>query len=433
MEDLSQPGIALWGGIECTMNRVHDTTFDQHVWSGHRARVREDLELIRSLGVRTLRTALHWEYFEATQSWDFFDQTLAEMQRLNLTPIAGLIHHGSGPPETNLLDPEFPKKLAAYASKVARRYPSIISYTPVNEPHTTSRFSCLYGYWYPHHRNFTSYLRALLNEVKATVLAMRAIREVQPKAELIYTEDGGTTFSTIEVETARAEREHRRWLGTDLLCGRVTSSHPLHRLLLDHGFTTGEIAWFVENPCAPSIIGFNYYLTSDRFLDHRVHMYPDHFRGGDSGSEPLVDVEALRVRPAGIVGAAAVLQEAWDRYGIPVAITEAHLGGGSDDQIRWLAEIWAAAHAARTSGVDVRAVTVWALLGSWNWCNLCTRDEGIYEPGPLTLVDDRPYLTPLGSFVSKLAGGEGFTAPASLTPSWWHDDARIKYREPLAD
>lgn len=411
------------------MNRVHGTFFDQHTWSGHRPRVREDLEHIASLGIRTLRTALHWEHFVATASWDFFDTTLAEMHRLNMEPIVGLLHHGSGPLGTDLLDPLFPAKLAEYASAVARRYPSLLRYTPVNEPNTTARFACLYGHWYPHQKSLRSYLHALLNEIKATVLSMEAIRVHQPRAELVYTEDGGGIFSTPELEFFRVAREHRRWLGTDLLCGRVDPSHPLHPVLLAHGFTTAEIAWFTENPCPPALIGLNYYLTSDRFLDHRLGLYPASFRGGDSGAEPLVDIEALRVRPEGLAGVGAVLREAWNRYRIPVAVTEAHLGGGTDDQIRWLAEIWTEAQAARAAGVDVRAVTVWALMGSWNWSTLCTRDIGSYEPGVFNLADGQPQRTDLSRFVAALAAGTPLHHPALADQGWWRLDDRIEYRE----
>ena len=423
----------LWGGIECTINRVHHQFFDQHEWSGHRSHLREDLDLIQSLGINTLRTALHWEHFEASgRNWDFFDQTLSEMRLSNLTPIVGLVHHGSGPVGTDLLDPEFPTGLAAYASQVAQRYPWITRYTPVNEPHTTSRFSCLYGHWYPHHRSIASYLRALLHEVKATVLAMRAIRQVQPAAELIYTEDGGNIFGTNQLESFRAEREARRWLGTDLLCGRVTASHPLHSFLLRHGIAADEVAWFQEHQCPPSVIGFNYYPTSDRFLDHRVELYPDGFRGGDNGSEPLVDIEAIRVYEAGIPGVGAVLREAWDRYGIPVAITEAHLGGNCDDQIRWLTEVWNDAAKARDSGVNVVAVTVWALLGSYNWSTLCTRDVQIYEPGPIRIENGQRHQTALSDFVKLLAKGETEDNPADVAPAWWHRPDRITYRSPEA-
>lgn len=429
MNTLANGPVQLWGGLECTINRVHDQFFDQHTWSGHRPRVRQDLELIASLGIRTLRTALHWEYFTATGSWTFFDKTLAEMQRLGLEPIAGLVHHGSGPPGTDLLDPQFPQKLAAYASAVAERYPRIRRYTPVNEPNTTARFAGLYGHWYPHHHSLRSYLRALLNEVKATVLAMQAIRVHQPEAELIYTEDGGGIFSTPEMELFRAAREHRRWLGTDLLCGHVDPSHPLHDMLLGYGFTGEEIAWFQENPCPPAVIGLNYYLTSDRFLDHRLGLYPEGFRGGDSGDEPLVDIEALRVRPDGIEGVGAVLREAWDRYGLPVAITEVHLGGAADDQIRWLAEVWTEAQAARATGVDVRAITIWALMGSYNWSTLCTRDAGFYEPGVFNLVNGHPQRTALTPFVTELAGGTLPEHPALAKQGWWRQQDRIAYRE----
>ncbi len=406
---------------------MHDQYFDQHVWSGHRTRVEADLAAVAALGFKTLRTALQWEHYEQTQSWQFFDQTFAAMQRLGMDAVVGLVHHGSGPRHTDLLDPHFPEKLAAYALQVARRYPWVTRYTPVNEPNTTSRFSCLYGHWYPHHRSMKSYLRALVTELKATVLSMQAIRTIQPLAELIYTEDGGGIFGTAATESFREARDHRRWLGTDLLCGRVTAEHQLYDALRQHGIEQWEIAWFQENACPPAIIGLNYYLTSDRFLDDRLALYPTGFAGGDSGVEPLVDIEAVRVRPEGIRGIANVLQEAWARYGIAVAVTETHLGGDSDDQIRWLNETWEGAHQAALAGVDVRAVTIWALFGSWNWSNLCTRDMGVYEPGPFNLSSGRPEVTPLASAIEDITRGNAPRHAALSQIAWWNRSDRIAY------
>ena len=98
------------------------------------------------------------------------------MQALGLHCIAGLVHHGSGPRGTQLLDPAFPDALARHARAVAQRYPRLDAYTPINEPLTTARFSALYGLWYPNHRSDASFLRALLDQVLATRLAMREIR-----------------------------------------------------------------------------------------------------------------------------------------------------------------------------------------------------------------------------------------------------------------
>ena len=400
-------------------HRVDDVYHDQLGRSGHRTRGVSDLKLFAALGLRTLRVALHWEEFEKTQSWRPWDDALATMQDLETTPIVGFVHHGSGPPSTSLLDPEFPERLAGFARQVATRYPDVLDYTPVNEPQTTGRFATLYGVWFPHERSMKSYVRALYNQIKGIVLSMQAIRAIQPAARLVHTEDGGETFATPSLESYRVEREHRRWLGMDLLCGCVGQSHPLFRFLLEHGLSEEEIFWFKANPCPPAVVGLNYYVTSDRYLDHRLELYPPR-AGGDTGDEPLVDIEAVRVRWEGLAGVGTILRQAWDRYGLPVAITEAHLGCDPLEQTRWLYEAWSEALAAR----DVRAVTVWALLGSYNWCHLCTQDTGSYEPGVFDLSDGPPAKTALSELVKKLIAGDE-PAAAIMEAGWWRQPDRF--------
>ncbi len=419
--------LELWGGVECTVNRVRNRFFHQDR-AGHRMRAVEDLERFCTLGLRTLRTALHWERAGEESSWAEWDEMLGAMRRLEMTPIVGLLHHGSGPKGTHLLDPEFAEKFAAYALQVAERYPWVMNWTPINEPQTTGRFACLYGIWYPHEKSMRSYVRALANQVKGIVLGMRAIRTVQPGARLIHTEDGGETFATAGLESYRVAREHRRWLGVDLLCGRVTREHALFGFLVEHGLTEAEVLWFVENACPPAVVGLNYYVTSDRFLDDRLKLYPRR-AGGDTGDEPLVDIEAVRVRAEGIAGPGAMLRKAWDRYGIPVAVTEAHLGCEPEEQVRWLAEVWDAAEKARADGVEVRAVTVWALLGSYNWCHLCTRDTGAYEPGVFNVADGSVRETLLTEAVYALAQGLPIAA-AAREVGWWHRDERLTIPPP---
>ena len=423
LTDLQSP-LELWGGVECTINRVDDRYFDQLERSGHRRRVCEDLERFAALGIRALRTTLHWECFESNGSWQYGDAVLAEMRRLKIRPIVGLLHHGSGPPSTDLLDPEFPEKLAAYAAKVAERYPEVMDYTPVNEPQTTGRFACLYGHWYPHHHSMHSYVRALYHQIKGIVLSMQAIRRVQPEARLVHTEDGGATYATPQLESLRIEREQRRWMGTDLLCGLVTRDHPLFGFLREHGLSEDEILWFSENACPPSVLGLNYYVTSDRFLDHRVELYPG-WEGGDSGEEPLVDIEAVRVRPEGITGVCGILQQAWERYRLPLAITEAHLGCCEPiEQVRWLTEMWRGAEAARRAGADVQALTVWALLGSFDWCHLCLWEQGDYEAGVFAMTEGTPVPTPLAEVAYQL--GHGLPVDrAAQGPGWWRSPDRL--------
>ena len=295
------------------------------------------------------------------------------LRALGLQPIVGLVHHGSGPRYTDLLDPEFPGKLADYALRVARRYPWVNAWTPVNEPVTTARFAGLYGHWYPHRRSDRSFVRALLNQMQAVRAAMRAIRSVNPGAGLIQTDDVGHVSSTRRLHYQAEFENERRWLSFDLLAGRVGPAHRLWDFLRHHGAELDELMSFVEEPCPADVIGLNAYVTSERFLDHRLERYPDELKGGN-GRDAYVDVEAVRVRGAHIGGFRARLSEAHARYGGALAITEVHLGCTREEQMRWLVEAWNAAVDARSDGIDVRAVTAWAAFGSSDWASLVTRE-----------------------------------------------------------
>lgn len=419
--------LELWGGVECTVARVGDAFRDQVAETGHRDRP-GDLDAIAALGIRTLRYPVVWETIGGgalrAESWSWHDARLSRLRELDIRPIAGLVHHGSGPLDTNLLDPDFPRRLAVHAGRVARRYPWIEDFTPVNEPLTTARFSALYGHWYPHERSYEAFLTALVNQCRATVLAMRAIRRVTPSARLVQTDDLGKTFSTPQLAYQAEHENGRRWLAFDLLCGRVDRSHPWWRILRDHGIAERTLAFFLDGDAAPDVIGVNHYLTSERFLDERVELYPPHLRGGNHRGA-YADVEAVRMRlPEHDVGPAARLREAWLRYGRPVAVTEVHHGCTRDEQLRWLADVWNAARTVRAEGGDIRAVTLWSLFGAVDWASLLTERRGIYEPGAFDARGPAPRPTALAGAARQLATAGRFDHPVLDTPGWWHRDSR---------
>lgn len=423
----SRQALELWGGIECTVNRVGNRWFDQLRWSGHDVRL-EDLDQIAALGIRVLRYPVLWERLAPNRladiDWQWSDQRLTRLRELGIRPIVGLLHHGSGPAYTSLLDPHFPEKLAYFAGAVAKRYPWVRDFTPVNEPLTTARFSGLYGHWYPHGRSDREYVRALLNQLRGVALAMTAIREAIPGARLIQTEDCGRTFGHGRTRRQAAHEEHRRWLTWDLLTGRVDDRHPLHRFLTDAGMTSEDEACFQTSAGRPDVLGLNYYVTSDRFLDDRLDLYPSATHGGN-GFLRYADLEAVRARPEGIAGHKTHLLDAWKRYRIPVAVTEVHLGCTRDEQLRWLADAWDGAHGARRAGADVRAVTAWALLGSYNWDSLVTRDRGSYEPGAFDVRGGTPRRTAVAGAISTLAAGEAPQHPALAGTPWWRRADRL--------
>lgn len=421
--------IELWGGIECTVNRVGDRYHDQLEWSGHAHRA-DDLARIAALGIRRLRYPVLWERVApnglAGADWSWTDERLAMLRHLGIEPIVTLAHHGSGIRGATLLDAGYADAFAAYAAAVAERYPWVRDYTPVNEPLTTARFAALYGLWYPHASDDASFARALLAQLRGTVLAMHAIRRTRPDARLIQTEDLGRVRGTRAVRGQVAFENERRWLTWDLLDGRVGPRHALWPFLASAGIAHDELAWFVEHRCPADVIGVNTYVTSDRFLDHRVDRYPRETHGGN-GAAQYADVEAVRVCADGLTGSRRLLRDAWRRYRMPVAITEAHVGCTREEQLRWLRDAWRAAHAAQRDGANVIAVTAWALLGAFNWHSLVTRDDDHYEPGAFDVRSEPPRETAIANAIRSLAAGETRHHPAAAGPGWWARDTRLSY------
>ena len=423
----SSDRMELWGGVECTVNRVGSRYFDQLELSGHTWRI-SDIDRIASLGIRTVRYPILWERTAPSSpqqaEWRWSDQRMECLARKGVTPIVGLVHHGSGPRHTSLLDEKFPEKLADYADAVAERYPGIQLVTPINEPLTTARFSALYGYWYPHRRSWLDFVRALVNQCIATRAAMRAMQARIPGIKLVQTEDLGRIHSTPRLAyQARFENE-RRWLTFDLLSGRVDEGHPMWRHLALNPLVRAQLLSLVADPCAPDILGINYYVTSDRFLDDRIDLYPDQSAGGN-GRDRYVDVEAVRAIDEGIAGHRAILSEAWRRYDIPLAVTEVHLGCTREQQLRWLTEAWQGACEAREDGCDVRAVTAWALFGSFGWDTLVTREPFQYECGAFDVRSNPPRETALARVIRDLASECDCDHPAIESEGWWRNDARL--------
>lgn len=412
----------VWGGLECSHVRIGDTFRDQIADTGHDARP-EDLDRIAALGVRTLRYPVVWESIAQAgprrEDWRWHDIRLGRLRKLGIRPIAGLMHHGSGPRWASVLDPHFVDEFAAYAGRAAERYPWLEWFTPVNEPLATARFSGLYGHWHPHGRDETTCFRFLVAECLAIAAAMKAIRAVTPGAKLVQTEDLGKIFATPKLRYQADYENERRWLSLDILAGRVTRRHRFWRILLDHGVGERELAKLAAEPCTPDIIGIDHYLTSDRFLDHRLERHPDE-RPGGNGRDAYVDLAApWSDVPAEEIGWLPRLMETSQRYRLPIAITEVHNGCTREEQLRWLDEAWRAALEARRLGADIRAVTAWAMFGAVDWNSLLRERRGHCEPGIFDCRSSPPRATALAAAVASLARSGRFDSPCLDRPGWW--------------
>ena len=410
----------IWGGIECTINRIGHKYRDQLDYAGHYSR-EDDIENFASLGITGLRYPVLWERYHQlnknNKEWRWIKKQLEKIRTHNIVPIAGLVHHGSGPHFTRLCNEEFAEHLARYAFKVAKEFPWLQYYTPVNEPLTTARFSGLYGLWYPHHKNALSFAKMLLNQMKGVVLSMKAIRKINPSAKLVQTEDLAKTHSTSLLEYQAEFENKRHWLTFDLLCGKVMQDHFFWNYFSSIGISKQSLEFFLENPCPPDIIGLNYYVTSERYLDENIHIYPESSHG-KNGRHVYADIAAVRcIKPFGLKN---LLKEAWSRYQLPMALTEVHLNCTREEQLRWFKEAWDICNSLNRSGVNIKAVTAWSLLGAFDWNSLLTKEDKNYESGVFDIRNNVLRPTALAKLIYSLSTKGTYKHPLINEEGWWH-------------
>jgi dTDP-4-dehydrorhamnose reductase len=125
------------------------------------------------------------------------------------------------------------------------------------------------------------------------------------------------------------------------------------------------------------------------------------------------------------VGPAARLREAWARYGTPMVISEVHHGCTRDEQLRWLVDVWNAAEQVRSEGVDLRAITLWSLMGAVDWRSLITRHDGVYDVGAFDIRGPKPRPTLVAAAAKTLGQGARFDHPVLDAPGWWKRPQRF--------
>lgn len=136
----------------------------------------------------------------------------------------------------------------------------------------------------------------------------------------------------------------------------------------------------------------------------------------------------VRANPVARSGFKILATEIWDRYGIPMAVTECHLHCTREEQLRWFKEIWDAANDLTKHGINIKGVTAWALLGSFDWDTLLTKTGTQYESGVFDIKTFSGRLRPtaLTDLIKYLSCGKGILHPVLAESGWWHYNQPVK-------
>lgn len=360
---LSQsPRDFIWAtGIEDTFvpqTRLGHRALDEYELMGHYDRWSEDLALLGEVGAQAVRWGVPWYRVEPAPGefdWRWTDQVIPYLvEDLGVTPIIDLMHYGA--PfwlRREFANPDYPRAVADYAGAFARRYAGIVKwYTPLNEPLVNALMCGRRGVWPPYLRGDAGYIRVMVQIVKGVLNTVEAIRSVDPDTIMVQVEAAGLSRAIRqELEVLALEDQRRGYLFYDLITGMVNHEHPLFGWLLRYGASPDDLAEFTLRRIPIDVLGMNFYpqwSTQEIYIDHKGRLaYRSIEHDGDSF--------------------ATLIEDYYNRYRVPIMITETSALGDDEVRSRWMRASVAAVKQLRSSGIPVIGYTWFPLFTMVDW------------------------------------------------------------------
>lgn len=377
-------------------------TLDEYELTRHYECWEADFQLMAQLGVRTARYGIPWHRIQPEPDrwdWTWPDQTLPRLLELGINPIVDLVHYGlPGWLDGAFLNPDFPARMAEYAARVAERYRGRITwYTPLNEPRITGWYCGKLGWWPPYRRGWRGFVQLMLAIARGIVQTSHALRDVDPANVLVHV-DATDLYTSPDPELADevTRRQEIGFLALDLAAGRMQADHLLYGWLLQYGASEADLEWFSRAAVQPDLVGLNMYpMFSCKRLLRSSH--------GLRARMPYAD--------AALVERIAELY--WERYRLPLMISETAARGSIARRRGWLDGSVAAMRRVRGRGIPLVGYTWWPMFALVAWAyRQSTRPASDYleqmglwdlEPGPGEQL--RRVETPLVAAYRDLAEG----------------------------
>jgi len=326
----------------------HGEPLDMARITGHAGGAESDYARLAAFGLRTVRESIGWRVSEPRGRGRFdFGRALTTAraaERCGLQVLWTLMHYGT-PPDVSLLDDTFIERFVEFAAAVARAlrpwHREAPIYTPINEISFLAWGVCETSLFHPYvgdrrdprYRGMPNGFQIKRRLVEATLRAMSAIREEDPRATFLHIDPIIHVVPPVNATAAlRAEAARFRefqWQAWDMIAGRIEPA-------------------LGGSPAELERIGINYYATAQWEFN------------GDPLPWPTPEPRRVPF--------ATLLCEVARRYDCPLLVAETgHVGAGRG---LWLREINAEVAAARTAGVEIDGVCLYPIVDRPDWNNL---------------------------------------------------------------
>jgi beta-glucosidase len=423
-------GPSIWHRFSHTPGMVRDGDTGD-VACDHYLRFRDDVALMRSLGLRAYRFSVSWSRVLPQgrgsvnrAGLDFYDQLVDSLLENGIAPMATLFHWDLPAALDDLggwLNPDIPRWFADYAAIVFRRLDDRVGlWATINEPWVVSDGGYLHGSLAPgHHNRFEAPIAShrMLCAHGAAVQAYRSegkhrigiVVNLEPKRPASEAVADGEAAARADAYMNRQYLdpvflgEYPRELGE--IFGEAWPTWPAE----DHALIRQRI----------DFLGVNYYTRAVTRFD------PDAWplRAATVRQKRAIYTDnGWEVFPDAITEALVWVKA---RYGNPpIYVTEngaaffdpplAEAGRVADPlRVAYLRQHIEAVRTAREAGVDVRGYFVWSLLDNFEWSLGYSTRFGIVH------VDfDTQQRTPKDSarFYAEVVASHGRSLDAAVAP-----------------
>jgi len=374
--DADGRGPSIWDSWARVPGRMRDSETGDPA-SGHYARWREDVALLRDLGVRAYRFSIAWPRVQPlgrggvnAAGLDFYDRLTDALQDAGIVPIACLYHWDlpqALQDEGGWLARDIAGRFADYAALCASRLGDRVAiWATFNEPGLFAMFGHLSGVHPPGLARRDAYLAALHHVNLAHGGATRAILAARADARCgcVHNLQPVRPASGEDAEAAATLDElWNRALPDPQLLG-----HYPQRLapLMEPLLRPGDLA-AIRAPAA--WIGVNHYSPVYARRDAATP-FGCAFADAPSDGTPATPIN-WRIEPAAFRD---TLRDTWRRYRVPLVVTENGYGAEEDGttledtgRIAFHRDYVAAMREARAAGADIRGYLAWTLLDNLEW------------------------------------------------------------------
>jgi len=360
-------------GIECSYPTIDHgkTRRDMLAECDHYNRYKEDLGLVKEMGLKVLRYGLPYYNIQKAPGkydWEFADLAMAEMQRLGITPILDLMHFGVPDWLGNFQNPELPIYFADYCEQVAKRYPWVRYYTPVNEIYVTARSSAKDGVWNEQLKSDKGFVTALKHCAAASIMGTQQIAKHRPDCVIVQSESAEFIHELRAERTPAVQLENLlRFTSLDLLYAHHPEGEVVN-YLYDNGMTRQEYEWFMAGePPGYQIMGNDYYGRNEKI------MLPN--------GEICTSIDVL--------GWSTITHDYYQRYKKPVMHTETNVFDANEAST-WLWKQWVNVLRLRKEGVPVLGFTWYSLIDQVDWETGLAEKKGTVNACGLFDLDRKP-------------------------------------------